>query len=58
MSLSTNCDGEAARDRAAMAGKTASDPESSRQKLIRVIEPGVNQALDDSENKSGRNAEL
>jgi hypothetical protein len=32
-------------------------PESSRQELIGVIEARVNQALDDSENKSGRNAE-
>ena len=37
--------------------KATFDLESSRKELIRVTEPGVNQALDDSENKCGRSAE-
>ena len=32
-------------------------PQSSRQELVLVIGVGVNQALDDSENKRGRNTE-
>jgi hypothetical protein len=35
----------------------ATRPPSSGKELIRVIEMGLNQALDDSENKRGRNAE-
>jgi hypothetical protein len=33
------------------------DPASSRKELIRVIVPGMNQALDNGKNERGRNAE-